>query len=196
VLRGHWRALLTCAGARLGPDVMYSLYAVFSLTWLTTVLGLPRAVPVALLAIGAAINAVCMVAAGMLSDRFGRRAVYGLGVLLALLWLPAFFPALDTRAWPVMLLAIATGSAIHAFMYGPQAAFIAEQFPAQVRYAGASLAYTFAGIFAGGIAPLAFTALYRAFGRPAPIAIYTAAALLITAVVLIMARGQPTPRSS
>ena len=51
---------------------------------------------------------------------------------------------------------------MHAIMYGPQAAFIAEQFPTRVRYAGASLAYTFAGMFAGGIAPMVFTALYRA----------------------------------
>ena len=46
-------------------------------------------------------------------------------------------------------------------MYGPQGAFIAEQFPAQVRYAGSSMAYTFAGVFAGGLAPLAFTWLYK-----------------------------------
>ena len=51
--------------------------------------------------------------------------------------------------------AVASGFIVHAFMYGPQAAFIAEQFPTQVRYAGASLAYTFAGVFAGGLAQLA-----------------------------------------
>ena len=78
--------------------------------------------------------------------------------------------------------------AIHAFMYGPQAAFIAEQFPTPVRYAGASLAYTFAGVFAGGIAPLAFTALYRAYHTPVVIALYASAALLITALVLRLSR--------
>ena len=67
-------------------------------------------------------------------------------------------------------------------------AFIAEQFPTQVRYAGASLAYTFAGVFAGGIAPLAFTALYRAYGTPMVVALYTTVALLITAIVLRFAR--------
>jgi MFS family permease len=184
VLRNHWRGLLVSAGARLGTDVMYSLYAVFAITYLTTMLGLPRSLPVGMLTIGAVLSAACIPLAGILSDRFGRRAVYGAGVGFALLWVAAFFPLLDSRATPAMLVAFCTASIVHAFMYGPQAAFIAEQFPVQVRYAGASLGYTFAGIFAGGIAPLAFTALYRAYGKPGPIAIYAAIALAITGLVL------------
>ena len=54
------------------------------------------------------------------------------------------------------------GLAFHAFMYGPQAAYITEQFPARLRYAGSSLAYTLAGVIGGAIAPLVFTALYGA----------------------------------
>jgi MFS family permease len=193
VFRDHWRALLVAAGARLGPDVMYSMYAVFSLTYLTTLLGVSRATAVVALAIGAVFNAVCMVIAGALSDRFGRRVVYLAGVLVTLLWVPTFFPLLDSKSTWAIGIAITAGSTIHAFMYGPQAAFIAEQFPPQVRYAGASVAYTFAGIFAGGIAPLAFTALYRAWGQPWPIVIYAATALLITGVVLLIAGGRRTP---
>ena len=73
-------------------------------------------------------------------------------------------------------------------MYGPQAAFIAEQFPTQVRYAGASLAYTLGGVFAGGIAPLAFQALYRAHGTPMVVALYATGALLVTCLVLWLSR--------
>ena len=32
VLRNHWRGLITGGGARIGPDVQYSLVAVFTLT--------------------------------------------------------------------------------------------------------------------------------------------------------------------
>ncbi len=77
-----------------------------------------------------------------------------------------------------------SGFAIHAFMYGPQGAFIAEQFPTRVRYAGSSLAYTFAGVFAGGIAPLAMAALYRSFGTTTAVVAYAILALLITAAAL------------
>jgi hypothetical protein len=48
---------------------------------------------------------------------------------------------------------------LHAMMYGPQAALITEPFPARVRYAGSSLAYTLPGVIAGGFAPLIFGAL-------------------------------------
>jgi MFS family permease len=69
-------------------------------------------------------------------------------------------------------------------MYGPQAAFIAEQFPTRVRYAGSSLAYTFAGIVGGGIAPLVFAALLRWKESTWALSLYAAAAVSITLGVL------------
>ena len=42
-------------------------------------------------------------------------------------------------------------------MYGPQAAFITEQFDIHLRSTGASLAYTIAGVVGGAMAPLIFT---------------------------------------
>jgi MFS family permease len=184
VLRHHWRGLLIGGGARVGPDVQYSLVAVFTLTYVTTILGFSRTFALTTLSIGSACNAVLILVAGVLSDRFGRRAVYGAGVAAALVWVWLLFPLLDTKAEWAITLAVVSGLAVHAFMYGPQAAFIAEQFPTPVRYAGSSLAYTFAGVFAGGIAPLVITALYRAWGTPLLIAAYVTTALLVTAAVL------------
>jgi hypothetical protein len=69
-------------------------------------------------------------------------------------------------------------------MYGPQAAFIMEQFPTRVRYAGSSLAYTLAGVLGGGIAPLMFAALQKAYSTTTPLSIYLVVALLVTAVAL------------
>jgi hypothetical protein len=80
--------------------------------------------------------------------------------------------------------ALVSGLIIHAFMYGPQGAFIAEQFPTRVRYAGSSLAYTIAGVFAGGIAPLAMTSLYGKFQTATVIVMYAATALLVTVTAL------------
>jgi hypothetical protein len=95
---------------------------------------------------------------------------------------------LKTGTPAAIIAAISAGLVIHACMYGPQAAFIAEQFPARVRYAGSSLAYTLAGIVGGGIAPLMFASLLRAYETHWSVVAYTAAALLITAVVLKMSR--------
>jgi MFS family permease len=184
VVTHHWRRVIVAGGVRMGPDVMYSLLAVFLLSYITLTLGLSRTLAVTALTLGAAFNAVLILVAGVLSDRFGRRAVYGAGVAAAIGWVWVLFPLLDSKAEWAVIAAIVIGLSIHAFMYGPQAAFIAEQFPTQVRYAGASLAYTLGGVFAGGIAPLAFQALYRAYGTPHVVALYATAALLITALVL------------
>jgi MFS family permease len=188
VISGHWRALLVAGSSRFGPDVMYSLITAFCVTYVTTILGLPKTLATVALAIGALLNVMFIFMAGTLSDRFGRRAVYGLGAAAAALWLWQLFPLLDSKSEMAIVAAFATGLAVHAFMYGPQGAFIAEQFPTRVRYAGASVAYTVAGVFAGGLAPLAFTRIFQATHETRGIVIYVSVALVITVLALLSAR--------
>ncbi len=188
VFRSHWRGLLLGGGVRIGPDVLYSLTAAFSLSYLTTVLGQSRTLALIALSIGGACNAIAIPIFGSLSDRLGRRAVYGAGAALGVIWAFAFFPLLNTQSAIAIVCALVGALLIHAMMYGPQAAFIAEQFPTRVRYAGSSLAYTLAGVVGGGIAPAMFATLFKAYGTTAPVAVYTAVALLITAGVLLVAR--------
>ena len=188
VFTGHWRPLLVAGGSRFGPDVMYSLITAFCVSYVTTILGHSRTLATGALAIGAFFNVIFIFVAGTLSDRFSRRAIYGVGVCAAAIWLIALFPLLNSQSELAVVAAFVSGLAVHAFMYGPQGAFIAEQFPVRVRYVGASVAYTFAGVFAGGIAPLAFTRLYQASHGTEPIVIYAFVALIITAVALRSSR--------
>jgi MFS family permease len=180
--------LLRAGGLRIGPDVLYSLIAAFTLSYLTTVLGLSRTLALVALSIGGACNAVTIPLFGHLSDRFGRRVIYGAGVVIAIAWVRVLFPLLDTKSPVLIVGAVTVGLIVHAMMYGPQAAFITEQFPVRVRYAGSSMAYTLAGIVGGGIAPAIFTALLRAYQSTAPIGLYATGALLITGVVVLMCR--------
>ena len=188
VVRGHWRGLVVAGGSRFGPDVLYSLISAFMLFYVTRVLGLSLTLATAAVAIGSGCNSMLVLAAGHLSDRFGRRQVYAAGIVATVVWLCAAFALLDSKSALLVIVTMASGLAIHAFMYGPQAAFIAEQFPTRVRYAGSSLAYTFAGIFAGGLAPLAFTAMYKAWQQTLPVVLYTGAALLVSAIALKLSR--------
>jgi MFS family permease len=185
-LRLHWRSLLIAGGSRFGPDVLYSFITAFLLAYITKELAMSRAVATTALAIGAAFNVAFVLFASEMSDRFGRRAVYGVGVALAAVWLWMVFPMLNSKNELVIACAVASGLVIHAIMYGPQGAFITEQFPVRVRYAGASLAYTFAGVFAGGLAPLALTGLFGAFRSSLVVILYVTGALVITAVALLL----------
>lgn len=188
VASGHWRGLLVSIAARAGPDVFYALLVVFTLTYVTAILHLTRPLALTATVIGSVCNALSIPLFASLSDRIGRRPVYIAGALLAFAWVFIFFRLMDTRQALYIDIAVAVGMTLHAMMYGPQAAFIAEQFPTRVRYAGSSMAYTLTGIVAGGVAPLLFGSLYRAFNSTVPLSLYLGTALAVTVVALSIAR--------
>ena len=180
----HLRSLLTGIGARVGPDVAYALLVVFTLTYVTTVLHLSRPLALTVTMIGAACHAVAVPLFGTLSDYIGRRPVYAVGAVMMMLWTFEYFRLMDTGQPFRIGLAVAGGLTIHATMYGPQAAFITEQFPSRVRYAGASLAYTLTGVVAGGWAPLLFAAIYKAYVSTILVSVYVCVALAVTLIAL------------
>ncbi|MDA8444489.1 MFS transporter [Paracidovorax valerianellae] len=188
VFTQHWRRLLVAGGSRIGSDVLYALVVVFTLTYVTTVLHLSRPLALTATMIGAACNAIAVPWFGALSDRIGRRPVYIAGALLGIAWAFVFFVLMD-RAQPLAICAAVVGGLlIHAMMYGPQAAFVTEQFPNRVRYAGASLAYTLAGILGGGFAPLIIASLFKSYGSTVAVSLYVVAALGLTLIALVVAR--------
>src|SRR5262249_33440391 len=121
-------------------------------------------------------------------DRVGRRPVYGTGAALAMVFVYAFFLLLDTTRPTSIVAAAVVGGVVHAAMYGPQAAFVVEQFPTRVRYAGSSLAYTLAGILGGGLSPLIMASLLRAYHSTPAISLYVVGSLCVTSVALLFAR--------
>jgi MFS family permease len=130
--------------------------------------------------------------AGALSDRVNRRGLYAVAAAGAAIWPFVFFPAIGGGSFPLLVLGVVVGLVLHSFMYGPQAAFIIEQFSPRLRYTGSSLAYTIAGLFGGALAPLAFAALNGRFGSWLPVALYVLVAGLLTLTGLSMGRD-PQP---
>jgi MFS family permease len=188
VLRLHWRRLLIAGGVRVGTDVMYTLVFVFTLTYVTTILNLSRTLALTAIMLATPVSALAMPMFGALSDRIGRRPVYAAGAIAAMVWAFGFFVLLDSKDPVLIVVAVVVGVLPHAAMFGTQAAFVIEQFPTRVRYAGSSLAYTLAGIVGAGFAPLIMATLLRAYGNTIVVSLYVVAALGMTAVALWAAR--------
>jgi MFS family permease len=92
---------------------------------------------------------------GHLSDSIGRRKWYLIGCVLMALFAFPYFWLMNTRSPVLFTLAVVLSLAVfHAWVYGPQAALIAERFGTRSRYSGASLGYQLAAPFAGGLAPI------------------------------------------
>src|SRR5262249_45753445 len=137
VLRNHWQRLLIAGGCRIGNDVIYTLVAIFSLTYVTTVLHLQSALALRAILIAAVFSATGVPLFGLLSDFVGRRVVYGSGAALGIVFAFVYFPLLNTRSEIVIILTTVVGwGMISAMMYGTQASFITEQFATAVRYTG------------------------------------------------------------
>lgn len=190
VFRTQGRALLGAILVRFGPDVLYAFFAVYVITWLQTGPN-PLTNQQALTATMTAgfIQVFTMPFAGWLSDRIDRRLLYAIATVAGAIWTFVFIGFEQQRSFGWAVFGVVVGLLCHSFMYAPQAAHIAEQFHARLRYTGSSLAYTFAGIFAGGLAPTMF-ALFWANGQNSwAIAGYIAAAAVITLIGLAMGRA-------
>ena len=188
VIRRKWRALLTGGGLRFGENICYYVVATFSITYLTEIRGGDRSLVLNAVLIGSALECLSMPFFAALSDRVGRRWVYGAGAVCVAAWFPIFFGLLDVgSAWSVGL-AVTVAMVAHGAMYAPQGAMITELFPTRLRYSGASIAYQATSIFAGSLAPIIALSLYKLTGGTGAVAAYVIGSLLITLIAVVAAR--------
>jgi metabolite-proton symporter len=187
VLRRHPRELLVAMAARIGTDVAFYTFTIYSLVYITGTVGLARSVGLTAVLVGSAFQLVLIPTFGALSDRWGRRPVYAAGAVAAAAWSFAFFPLLATGSTAVIVFAVVVALLTHAAMYGPQAAFIAELFSTELRYSGASMGYQLAGVLGGGIAPIVAIALVDTFGTAYAVSLYVLAMVVLTLVALAVA---------
>jgi MFS transporter, MHS family, shikimate and dehydroshikimate transport protein len=168
VMRTHKRSVVLAMGARLAENVLFYIYTVTILSYVTARTGLAKDVVLRGVLVAMAIDLVAIPTFGALSDRLGRRPVYVFGAIFSALFVGPFFLLVDSGQPALIDLAIVLAVCIgHAAMYGPQASFFAELFGAKVRYTGASLGYQLASVLGGGLAPLIATALFAwAHGVP------------------------------
>lgn len=189
LLRTEPKQLASGIMARVGPDVTYALFVVFTLAYGTLVLDMDRTVVLGAVMLGSGFQIVCIPLAGYISDLINRRLVYALAAIGAAVWAWIFFSQVESDPVLWMYIGIPVGLLFHSFMYGPQAAFVVEQFHPRLRYTGSSLAYTIAGVVGGAIAPAMFTLLLDSTGTWVWVVVYLGVACAVTLVGLAMGRN-------
>jgi len=173
---------------KFGENISFYLMTAFGITYITEMLHRSRSVALNGVLVGAALGALTMPLWGLLSDRIGRRPVYGFGAAGLMVWAFVFYPLLDTGSPALITLAMAVGVTVHSAMNGSQGAFIAELFPTRIRYSGASLCYQVTSIVGGSWAPLISLALYKQFHSTLPISLYLAGSCAVSLVATLLAR--------
>jgi MFS family permease len=188
VLKRDPRGVFTAMGLRFGENIMYYLVVTFSITYLKVQVGANTTSILWYLLVAHAVHFAVIPYVGRLSDRFGRRPVYLVGAALGATWGFFAFPMMDTANYAVITAAVTLGLVIHAIMYAPQPALMAEMFPTRMRYSGVSLGYQVTSIVAGSLAPIIAVKLLDVYDSSVPVALYLAIACAVTFVAALIYR--------
>jgi MFS family permease len=103
---------------------------------------------------------------GWLSDKVGRKPIILGGFLLAAVTYYPLYTALGHAAdpantnYPLAILIVAIMVCYVGMVYGPIGAFLAEYFPARIRYSSVSVPYHIGNGWGGGLVPVITTAAY------------------------------------
>lgn len=184
-IKRHPRAILCSAFVRMSEQAPFYLFVTFVLTYGTEHLNLERGGLLTDTIVAAAIGLISVPFFGWLSDKIGRRLMYGIGVVCTGLYAFPYFGLLNTKVAGLVLLGIVVSLLFHDMQYGPQAALIAERFGTGVRYSGASLGYQLASVIAGGPAPLIAAAILSATASSTWISWYIVGCAVVSMIALV-----------
>ena len=119
---------------------------------------------------GLVIGTPTLIFFGWLSDLIGRKPVILAGFLLAATtyyplyaWLGAVTQP-DNVNYPIAIIIMAIMVAYVGMVYGPIGAFLAEYFPARIRYTSVSVPYHIGNGWGGGLVPFITASAYQATG--------------------------------
>jgi MFS family permease len=159
VFRTQPKAVLIAIGAKLIETSTFFIFATYSVAYAVS-LGYTRVQALNAVLIAAVVAVPCMLAIGRLSDKVGRKKLYLIGIILAVVYIVPYFWLMNRLDPVVLTLSTVVGFAVIWSIYGALlGTFLAESFTADVRYTGISLGYQIGAALVGGPAPLIATAL-------------------------------------
>jgi metabolite-proton symporter len=186
MLRGHALPLLLGSLAMVVCYALFYISTVFSLSYGTMTLGIPRERFLVMLCVAVIFMTLATPLAAHAGDRYGRRPVLIAATFAALLSGFLLEPMLNSGS----LLLIAAFLSLELFLMGacfaPMGALLPELFPVRIRYTGAGAAYNLGGILGASFAPYIAQKLVTYGGLAFVGAYITAAAGISLGAVILM----------
>ena len=187
VLTKHTKVLILGTFATVTTFLLFYLMTVFTISWGTSALHYPKQgfliaeiIATLFFGLGIPISAV-------LADKYGRVNMLIVASLLILIFGLFFSPLFSTGNWNITVGFLILGLFLMGLTYGPIGTALAEIFPPMVRYTGASLAFTFAGILGASLTPYLATKLAKNYGLPY-VGYFLAASAIITLIALLVTK--------
>jgi MFS family permease len=179
--------------SRWGEGAAFNTWGVFAISYATGTLKLEKVPVLVAVTIAALLMAALLPVSGLLTDRYGPKRIYAIGIAayaVAVFPVFALFGARDIVLYAIAIIGVF--GVIHALFYGAQGTLYASLYPARVRYTGLSTVYQLSGVYSSGLTPLILTALIGAAdGSPWLACGY----LVTTAIISVIATLalKPTP---
>jgi MHS family shikimate/dehydroshikimate transporter-like MFS transporter len=137
IITANRRMFFVAIGLKLSEIAYVSIATIFSITHVTTYLGLPRTVILNGILLGAAIELVTILAFGWISDCFGRKPLFVIGCLLSIAFAFPMFWLFETRNPSIIAATVAIAVSFgQGMMFGLEATWVSELFAARLRYSG------------------------------------------------------------
>ncbi|MCW5950723.1 MAG: MHS family MFS transporter [Propionibacteriaceae bacterium] len=169
IFRNNWREVLIVIGAKAIETATFFLFATYTVSHMVG-LGYTRTDALNAVLIAAVLAIPVMLGIGALSDRTSRKMIYGIGTVLAMIFVLPYFWMLEQGTWGMAVLALVIGfSVIWSFYGATLGSYFAESFPGSVRYTGVSLGYQVGAALFGGPLPAIATALVAAYASYLPV---------------------------
>lgn len=187
VLSKHAVVLLLGTLISVTVFLLFYLMTVFTLSWGTTKLDYSHSSFLIAQMISMVFFALAIIISGVYADRYGRNNILMISSVLVVIFGLFFSQLFIPRHEMILISFLSLGMFLMGLSYGPLGTALAEIFPPAVRYTGASLAFTLAGILGASLTPYLATRLANDYGL-AYVGYYLSGAAALTTVALIIAR--------
>ncbi|MHB8209151.1 MFS transporter [Mucilaginibacter sp.] len=186
VFTKHKKAIVLGTIATITTFLLFYLMTVFTLSWGTSALHysktsflIAQMISMVFFGLGIPISAV-------LADKIGHNKMLIIATIGIFIFGLFFSQLFSTGSWAVTVLFLIIGMFLMGLTYGPIGTALAEIFPASVRYTGASLCFTLAGILGASLTPFLATTLATKYGLTY-VGFYLSIAAAISFVALVSA---------